>query len=212
MQINLFDILYYIVLSLATLFSLFLFLKYKKKNDYIFLYLFINWLIEGLLYVQVYFSFEVITIHKYYTFLDIFTMSFFTYYLYLQINNKKIFYFFIIMFATYLFACEFHFNSINSFNEVVFSFYLIILSIIYYINLLTDVKVQKIFEIPSFWIFSAILMWSIFYLFRYIPRLYLHNQEERFMNNIRNLFQIINVITYSAFIIALLKYKNYNHE
>lgn len=66
---------------------------------------------------------------------------------------------------------------------------------------------EKITEDPSFWISSALLLWSVFSIFRIIPMFLFSSTDEGFHEILRMVMYIVNIIMYSMFYVALLKYK-----
>lgn len=66
---------------------------------------------------------------------------------------------------------------------------------------------KKIQDLPFFWYGIAMLIWSVIFLLRIVPRFYFQNADKLFMDGIRNFFGVINIVTYCLFFILLLKYQ-----
>jgi hypothetical protein len=66
---------------------------------------------------------------------------------------------------------------------------------------------DKITDDPNFWISTALLLWSCFFIFRVIPRYFFDTTDKGFLILLRELVYIINCIMYLLFFKALIKYE-----
>lgn len=60
---------------------------------------------------------------------------------------------------------------------------------------------------PIFWISTALLMWSCFFLFRVTPMFYFAKEDNEFLQFLRVGQNIINIGMYIMFYVALMKYE-----
>lgn len=91
------------------------------------------------------------------------------------------------------------------------SFY-IIHSLLWFYQKMKFFDKYKITDDPTFWISTALLMWSCFFVFRVTPMFYFAKEDQEFLNFLRYGQNIINIIMYAMFYISLLKYEKLNNE
>lgn len=84
--------------------------------------------------------------------------------------------------------------------------FLIIHSILWFYNKIIRIDGDEIYNDPTFWISSALLIWSSFAIFRCIPMYYFFYNDKEFSEMIKSNFDVINILMYTLFYIALIKY------
>lgn len=89
--------------------------------------------------------------------------------------------------------------------------FLIFHSILWYSNKILTVDDTKIFNDPSFWISSGVLIWSCFGIFRCLPMYYFYYNDKEFSDFIKSNFDAVNILLYLMFYISLYKYE-YNFK
>ncbi|WP_146939933.1 hypothetical protein [Chryseobacterium hagamense] len=148
-----------------------------------------------------------------YHFYDVFSIIFFSFYFFkkfkktfkklsLLITFISIIY---ILFFTAFFSLDFDKNI----GIILLSFY-IIHSLLWFYQKISIFDKSKITDDPTFWISTALLMWSCFFLFRVTPMFYFAKEDTSFLNFLRDGQNIINIIMYAMFYISLLKYEKSN--
>lgn len=91
------------------------------------------------------------------------------------------------------------------------SFY-IIHSLLWFYQKIIFFNEYRITDDPAFWISTALLMWSCFFVFRVTPMFYFAKEDKEFLDFLRDGQNIINIIMYTMFYISLLKYEKLNNE
>ncbi len=65
----------------------------------------------------------------------------------------------------------------------------------------------KITNDPNFWISTALLFWSTYIIFRFTPMYLFEKEDQFFLNFLRKIGYIVNLIMYALFYSAFLKYE-----
>ncbi|KIX20182.1 hypothetical protein SY27_13620 [Flavobacterium sp. 316] len=65
----------------------------------------------------------------------------------------------------------------------------------------------KITNDPNFWIATALLLWSTYIIFRFTPMYLFEKEDLFFLGILRKISSVVNIIMYSLFYIALVKYE-----
>lgn len=65
----------------------------------------------------------------------------------------------------------------------------------------------KITNDPNFWIATALLLWSTYIIFRFTPMYLFEKEDLFFLGILRKISSAVNIIMYSLFYIALVKYE-----
>lgn len=89
---------------------------------------------------------------------------------------------------------------------ILISVFYILLSLIWYFYALHHNLNQKITESPHFWISSALLLWGSFYIFRIYPAKYLHENAPSFHTTLKNINYLVATVMYVLMGIGLLKF------
>ena len=66
---------------------------------------------------------------------------------------------------------------------------------------------HKITDDPAFWVFTALLMWSCFFIFRVTPMFFFAKTDNEFLKFLKIGQNIINILMYFMFYISLRKYE-----
>lgn len=83
----------------------------------------------------------------------------------------------------------------------------ILYSMLWFLQKITLTSEDMITDDPIFWISSALLLWSCFFIFRVIPRNLLNIEDKEFLILLRGFLHVINCIMYILFFKALIKYE-----
>lgn len=83
----------------------------------------------------------------------------------------------------------------------------ILFSMFWFLQKITLTCEDKITDDPIFWISSALLLWSCFFIFRVIPRNLLNIEDREFLILLRGFLYVVNCIMYILFFKALIKYE-----
>lgn len=65
----------------------------------------------------------------------------------------------------------------------------------------------KITSDPNFWIATALLFWSTYIIFRFTPMYLFQKEDQVFLNILRKIGSVVNLIMYALFYYALVKYE-----
>ena len=76
----------------------------------------------------------------------------------------------------------------------------------YYQKLKLPVK-DKITHDPNFWIATALLLWSTYIIFRITPMYLFDKEDQFFLEILKKIGSVVNMIMYFLFYIALVKYQ-----
>lgn len=66
---------------------------------------------------------------------------------------------------------------------------------------------DKIINDPNFWIFTALLLWSTYFIFRFTPMYLFDKEDPSLLQILIKIGFIVNAIMYFLFYIALVKYE-----
>jgi hypothetical protein len=86
---------------------------------------------------------------------------------------------------------------------VTLALFYIILSLSWLFNEVRNVDEDFIAKKQVFWVSSAILLWSVFFLFRIVPMYWLEKNDLAFLIMLDKIFRIAVTVTYIIFIIAI---------
>ncbi|ROH95671.1 hypothetical protein BCF50_3088 [Chryseobacterium daecheongense] len=107
-----------------------------------------------------------------------------------------------IIFSTDLFKQEF-----DKRIGIVITLFYIVNCLLWFYQKITLFDKNKITDDPVFWISTALLMWSCFFIFRVTPMFFFAKSDNEFLQFLKTGQNIINIIMYSMFYISLTKYK-----
>lgn len=92
----------------------------------------------------------------------------------------------------------------STLNPLLLSIFGIICVLIYFLSLIQKPDTKSIFFEFGFWVSSAVLLWSVVFIFRTGSMYYLEHSAPDYMNWIMTLFSTTNIITYVLYLIGLL--------
>lgn len=202
--------IYEIILLLTLLKSIVLVRKFNlSSQNYLFVYLIVTFFVEILSWIILLinpkseFSFQ-------YDVYCLFCILFFWFY-YIKSFQKKLRKKVNLLSGSLLISILL----ISLFAEISLSFllmtalpiYYILCSMLWFLQKITLVSEVKITNDPNFWISTALLFWSCFFIFRVIPRTLLNIEDKEFLILLRAFLYIINCIMYLLFFKALIQYE-----
>lgn len=83
----------------------------------------------------------------------------------------------------------------------------IVNSLLWFYQKISFLDENKITDDPSFWISTALLMWSCFFIFRVTPMFFFAENDNEFLQFLKAGQNIINILMYIMFYISLMKYQ-----
>ena len=86
---------------------------------------------------------------------------------------------------------------------ILMSLIYISLTLIWFFGQLQNSDEDPLFKKQFFWISSALLIWSVFFIFRLIPMNYFNIHDHQFLQTLNLIFQLITIFTYILFLKAL---------
>ncbi len=112
-----------------------------------------------------------------------------------------------IVFFTHFLSVDFDKNI----GITLLAFY-IVNSLVWFYQKISFFDKNRITDDPVFWISTALLMWSCFFLFRVTPMFYFAKEDEEFLQFLKIGQNIINIGMYSMFCISLKKFEKLSYE
>lgn len=177
------------------------FLYRKRTNSNLYIYFVIICTLETLPYL---FSIE---FNRFYSFSSLLYIAFFTYYFSRQVSSYRNTVYAVGLFS--FFCCLiFIFNAKETYPiplAITFCAFFIILSFLYFFNQLKSRSRVYVFHKEAFWVSSALLLWSVFFLFRIIPMPWLEKNDISFLLLINNVFKGATMVSYLLFLIAVTR-------
>jgi hypothetical protein len=201
---------YEIILLLTLLKSIVLVRKFNlSSQNYLFIYLLVTFLVEV-------FSWIVLILDKdsqwsfQYNLYCVFCIVFFWFYYSRQFHEnlkKKA-----NLLSGILVICILVFpNSLGENLEskliLALPLFYILYSMLWFYQKIAFPSKDKITDDPNFWISTALLFWSCFFIFRVIPRHLFDTKDKVFLILLREMLYIINSIMYLLFFKGLLQYE-----
>lgn len=191
----------FVYLALIYLCLIVSFLNRKRDRSMIYLYFLIVGIIESFPH------FLTINMNRVYTIGTFLYMLYFTfYYARLWPEKKKIIYF-----LGLLAICSCVFLTINSQESfpaglgLGISIFYITLSLSWFYHQITMPDSVFIIKKQAFWVSTAILFWSVFFLFRVSPMYWLETHDLNFLLILNGIFKAAVVFTYALFLIAVTR-------
>lgn len=134
---------------------------------------------------------------------------FFFYYSEILPNFKKIHrYSFFLILLFIVFFTKFYGQNYDNKLGIIVCFYFIINALIWFYERLKNFDDRKITDDPHFWVSCGLLLWSIFFIFRAIPMFFLQDEDPVFLETLKNIQYVVNIIMYILFYISLNKINN----
>jgi len=207
MALNIIQYIYFLILFACVLYSNSLFFFKRNKNDLLFIYLTIIFVIDFT--VLLFFKIKEKNLSWLYNISDVITVLFLSYYIKKQFKNKlKLLVPTGIFLSLLILYISLGKSGYMLENGIITGLYVIGVSIMFFYFLIKVKTLEeiKIIEIPAFWFIISFLLSSVFFIFRLIPRFYFQNLNANFMESIRIFFLIINIVMYLLIMVALTKY------
>lgn len=193
---------YQIVLTIAFCLSLYYLWRFgAKKQHYLFLYLGLAFFVELILYLCSIFlpDLKLDFVYHYFTLLAV------AYFTFVYRSDTKGFYRKIYLMVFFLFlgiAFSQIFSGSNNLSQVVafsFAFVHIIFALTRFAFEILNASEESIHKKPLFWVSTAILFWSIFFLLRIAPRFVFSKTDAEFHTISKLIFGAANIVTYVLF-------------
>ncbi|SEM55557.1 hypothetical protein SAMN05421856_104157 [Chryseobacterium taichungense] len=189
--------------------------KYSfSAQNYLFLYLLITFTNECISFVRNIINPNV-KVGLQYNVYFVFCILFFTFYFFKLFSKiiKK------VLIVISIFSLGYIFSTTNFLSQdfdhkigITVTLFYIVISLLWFYHKITFFDERKISDDPAFWISTALMMWSCFFLFRVTPMFYFAKEDEEFLKFLKLGQNIINIGMYIMFYISLLKYKSLSHE
>lgn len=106
-----------------------------------------------------------------------------------------------------LFFTKFLGDDFDSKLGIIGALFFIINTLLWFFQKLNSFGDEKILEDPHFWVSSGLLLWSVFFIFRVSPMYLFNNIDKGFLEVLKTVLNIINIVMYSMFYIALTKFE-----
>jgi uncharacterized membrane protein len=203
---------YLIVLFLVAAFSILSCIKTgKQQQDFLCIYLGISFCLEFLMFIiQIYFH-SSSGFGFLYNLYILFCTLFFLHYFNQRQNvklvrlNKLIFSVFAVVYMIFIFK---NYKEVNQIIGISFSLIYILYSLIWFYGKLTypDPDLKNMMNDAKFWVSTALLFWSVFFILRIIPRYFFSKIDVELLITSQSFFFFINIVFYTMFFIAVIKY------
>lgn len=95
---------------------------------------------------------------------------------------------------------------------ITITLFYIMISLLWFYHKISFFDQRKITDDPVFWVSTALLMWSCFFLFRVTPMFYFAKEDKEFLEFLKAGQNFINIGMYAMFYISLIQYKKISHE
>lgn len=203
-------IVYLLLLFLVTSYSVYLWIKDSlKSQNFLAIYLIITFFLEISLWYYFDFLKIEIKVGKFFSTYTLFNAIFFCFYFNNIIVNNNLRKFSLTLSAIFIILLltdkSFFTNDFNSNFGLGIALLYIFFSIIWFYDIIDNTLQIKISEIPYFWVSSGLLLWSVFFIFRIAPMYLLFKVDKDFLEILKKILTVINIIMYSMFFIALVK-------
>lgn len=90
---------------------------------------------------------------------------------------------------------------------IIVALFFIINTLLWYFQKLNSFGDEKISDDPHFWVSSGLLLWSVFFIFRVAPMYLFNDIDKEFLQVLKIVLNIINIIMYSMFYVALIRFE-----
>jgi len=203
-------IVYKIVLLITILKSFILGRKYSfSAQNYLFIYLLITFINECVSFIRNIINPNV-KVGLQYNLYFIFCILFFSFYFLKLFSGtaKRILLVTAISSLGYiLIQTNFSGEDFDHKIGITITLFYIAISLLWFYYKISFFNERKITDDPTFWISTALLMWSCFFLFRVTPMFYFAKEDREFLNFLKLGQNFINMGMYVMFYISLIKYK-----
>ena len=179
------------------------FIRRKDDNSYLYLYFLLILIIELLN------KYSSLDGNRLYTIATFLYMSYFTYYYAQTMPRQKNFIFGLGVLANIL-GLVFVFSTDQTFSValgVTLSVFFVFLALFWFFNQINKANSVVITRKQAFWVSTALLVWSVIFLFRSSLMYWLEENDLEFLVLFDKIFKISVVITYFSFLIAVTRKK-----
>ncbi|WP_142725344.1 hypothetical protein [Chryseobacterium sp. ON_d1] len=180
-----------------------------SAQNYIFIYLLLTFINEWFSFIRdqlnpdvkvgfqyhLYFIFCIVFFHFFYSFRFKYSLK--------QISTLVT----LLSFSYILFFTNFLGRDFDKKVGITVTLFYIIISLLWYYQKISFFDKYKITDDPAFWISTALLMWSCFFIFRVTPMFFFAKNDNEFLQFLKIGQNIINIIMYSMFYLSLIKYE-----
>lgn len=204
------EIIYYLILLFLAIKSILLIVKYGFiARNFLSIYIVFTAALELYSYVKLLID-ENSSTGMIYNFYCIF--SIFLFYIYfIKIFQKVQKFIFQFIFASiiiyYFLLTKFYLSQFDISIGILISLYYISISLLWFYQKIITFDESKITDDPVFWVSTALLLWSCFFIFRVTPMFFLDAHDKAFLEFLRTTQNIVNILMYLMFYISLIKYE-----
>lgn len=208
------EITYYSVLFLLAIKSVFDFKKYGFAGlKFLNVYIIVTACLEIYSYVLLNIDVSIST-GILYNFYCLFSIGFFYFFyrkIFEKLRKRSLDIIFTASLLVYFGFTKFYKTDFDITIGVLISLFYIIVSLLWFYQKIMLFDENKITSDPVFWISTAILMWSCFFVFRSVPMFLFNKIDPEFLKLIRVNQNIINIIMYALLYVGMKKYENKIH-
>lgn len=203
------QLLYIFCLFLTTSKAVVLGMKYSFHiQNCLAFYLIITSVLEGYGLVKTYLHQQDYAI--YFNLYAIFCIIFFSFYfskVFIGILKKILLIVSCILLCYIFFYVDFQSQQFITELGILLALFYIFNSILWFYQKLKLPVEGKITNDPNFWIATALLLWSTYIIFRFTPMYLFEKEDLFFLGILRKISSVVNIMMYSLFYIALVKYE-----
>ncbi len=185
-----------------------------SSQNYLFLYLLVTFINESVSFIRNIINPD-IKVGLQYNLYFIFCILYFSIF-FLKLfsgNAKKILVIASILSLGYIFInTDFTGEEFDNKIGIIITLFYIMISLLWFFHKISFFDQRKITHDPAFWVSTALLMWSCFFLFRVTPMFYFAQEDEEFLDFLKVGQNFINIGMYMMFYISLIQYKKMSHE
>ncbi|KMQ68130.1 hypothetical protein ACM39_09765 [Chryseobacterium sp. FH2] len=203
-------IIYKIVLLIPLIKSFFLGRKYSfSAQNYLFVYLLITVVNEWISFIRNKFDPNV-KVGLQYNFYFIFCVVFFYFFyskVFKNLLNKISLLSALLSLGYIVLSTNFLSDDFDKRIGITITLFYIINSMLWFYHKIIAFDEYKITDDPVFWISTALLMWSCFFIFRVTPMFFFDATDKGFLQFLRTSQNVVNIFMYIMFYISLMKYE-----
>jgi len=182
--------------------------KSLPSQNYLTVFLLVSFGLEVYGHYKMYIKeFDFAYLFNYYS---IFLILFFGLY-YFRILSKEVkkilLYITVFIFLYIVFFTKFYGENYENKIGLIVCFYFIVNALAWFYYRVKNLAEIKIMDDPHFWVSCGLLFWSIFFIFRSIPMFFLRDNDPAFLQILKSMQYLVNIIMYGVFYIALVKFK-----
>lgn len=191
------------------LYSLYLYFykRYSDKQRYFYFFIVAIFLLDAVGY----FVRPYIKVNQIYLYLPVLFISilYFGYFYSFDYKKSKFYHLLLklLVIGSLIFSIVFQFNEkefiLSNKSILVLILYQLAVSLLWFWYVINNADEQNIIQKQSFWVSCALLIWSVFALFRFFPLLEIGKLDREFYTTIANIFSVINIITYLLYLRGL---------